>query len=151
MTALSLLVLQVAVLALLWLLVLAVAMIVRADVFGGSRGTVADGPPSGRERRRRRRDATALVVTKGVLEGTALPLGDGDVLIGRAPGCTLVLDDGYTSARHARIRRDDSGWILEDLNSTNGTSVDGSRITGSVRIQPGSVIEIGDSRLELRR
>src|SRR5690625_5007678 len=50
----------------------------------------------------------SLVVTAGPLRGTSLTLGSTPILIGRAPECTLVLDDDYASNRHARIfRRED--------------------------------------------
>ena len=48
--------------------------------------------------------------------------------IGRAPSCTLVLDDDYSSSRHARIFPQGGQWFVEDLGSTNGTFVADQRV-----------------------
>ena len=53
-----------------------------------------------------------LVVTEGSLRGTTLTLGQAPVLIGRAPECTLVLDDDFASARHARLSPQGGEWIV---------------------------------------
>lgn len=53
-------------------------------------------------------------------------IGDGESLIlGRDPKCGLVIEDGRISKQHARLEWDDGGWILRDIASKNGTSVDG--------------------------
>ena len=52
---------------------------------------------------------------------------DAEFLIGRAPGCTLVLPDDSVSRRHARIRRSGSGWTIEDLSSKNGLRINSVR------------------------
>jgi pSer/pThr/pTyr-binding forkhead associated (FHA) protein len=94
-------------------------------------------------------------VTEGPLAGTSLPLGSSPVLIGRAPECTLVLPDDYASSRHARLVPEDGRWVLEDLGSTNGTTLGrngpGTPVTGPVVVGPGSVVRIGRTTLELRR
>lgn len=57
----------------------------------------------------------------------ATPEGDG-LLIGRGSRCNLVLDDPTVSRRHAELQREDQGWLLTDLGSTNGTWVNGWRV-----------------------
>jgi len=52
---------------------------------------------------------------------------DKTVLIGRDPACDLVLTDGLVSSRHALIEDRGDGWALVDLDSTNGTSVNGEK------------------------
>lgn len=99
---------------------------------------------------RRRRAPTTLVVTDGQMAGTSLPLGRQGALVGRSPECTLVLDDEFASSRHVRIFPRDEGWFAEDLGSRNGTIVGGTKITGAVPVEPGSVIRIGRTTLELR-
>lgn len=95
--------------------------------------------------------AERLLVTDGALQGTSLPLGSSGVLIGRAPSCTLVLDDDYASNRHARIYPHEGGWWVEDLGSTNGTFVDGERIVAPRSLEPGTPVRIGQTVLELQR
>jgi pSer/pThr/pTyr-binding forkhead associated (FHA) protein len=73
------------------------------------------------------------------------------VLIGRAPECTLVLDDDFASARHARLFPQDGGWVVEDTGSTNGTFLGGVRVTDPARVEPGVPVRVGRTVLELRR
>ena len=63
--------------------------------------------------------------------------------IGSKPDCDLVVDLPKVSGRHCRLTRDDDGYLLEDLGSTNGTYVNGARITEGVRIAPGDAITFG--------
>jgi hypothetical protein len=94
--------------------------------------------------------ALRLVVTEGALRGTTLPLSTSAVLIGRAPSCTLVLDDDYSSSRHARIFPQNGAWYVEDLGSTNGTFLEGRRLEVPVAVQPGEEIRIGQTTMVLQ-
>ena len=97
------------------------------------------------------RDPGRLVVTEGPLRGTIVPLGTSSVLIGRAPGCTLVLDDDYSSSRHARIFPQGGQWFVEDLGSTNGTFVADQRVEAPTPVPTGTPVRVGQSVLELQR
>jgi len=67
--------------------------------------------------------------------------------IGRAEECDLSFpEDGSISRVHARLDRDGDDWLLVDLGSTNGTFVNGERIS-EVRLNPGDLIEVGDAQL----
>ena len=143
MSELTLTLLRLGFLVLLWVLVLAILGVLRRDLFGtrivrrsprpaaaGTQAGAQAGPPAaaaaaaGRRNRPQpeaRPGLRTLVVTEGSLRGTTLTLGQAPVLIGRAPECTLVLDDDYASARHARLAPQGGEWIVEDLGSTNGT------------------------------
>ena len=70
--------------------------------------------------------------------------------LGRDHDCTVRLDgDEFASARHARIDpRPDGVWV-EDLGSTNGTFVNGARITSQRLLQPGDVLRVGETELRL--
>ena len=94
---------------------------------------------------------TRLVVTDGPLRGTIIPLGASAVLLGRAPSCTLVLDDDYSSSRHARIYPQGGQWFVEDLGSTNGTFVADQRVEAPTPLQTGTPVRVGQSVLELQR
>jgi pSer/pThr/pTyr-binding forkhead associated (FHA) protein len=84
------------------------------------------------------------------MAGTSLPLGRQGVVVGRSPECTLVLDDEFASGRHLRIFPRAEGWFVEDLGSRNGTLLSGTKISGTVPVESGSVIRIGRTTLELR-
>jgi len=167
---LTLTLLRLGFLVLLWILVLSVAAVLRRDIFGARvtrRQTVAPGAPAGAvpaaaptpapagsggtPPRDRRPDGLTLVVTAGSLQGTTLNLSQAPVLIGRAPECTLVVEDDYASSRHARFFLREGAWYVEDLGSTNGTFIGKTRLTAPTRIEIGVPVRIGRTVLELRR
>lgn len=93
-----------------------------------------------------------LVVVRGPaeLKGVRVPL-DGPVVIGRSPGCDIVIADDFISALHARIVPEGEMLVLEDLGSTNGTVLNGTAITSAHDIKPGDTIDLGVVRLEVKR
>ncbi|HET9656141.1 MAG TPA: FHA domain-containing protein [Kineosporiaceae bacterium] len=164
MSALTLTLLRLGFLALLWVFVISVAAVLRRDLYGTRvtrRATVPVAPrpsarpappPQDRPVQEPRRDTPrTLVVTEGSLQGTTLALGQATILIGRAPECTLVLEDDYASNRHARFTYNQGVWMIEDLGSTNGTFLGRSRIETPTPVEPGVSVRIGRTVLELRR
>lgn len=84
------------------------------------------------------------------LPGLTLPqLGPAELRIGRAPGSDLRLTDVSVSRQHAELRRYGDGWVLYDLGSTNGTHVNGRRVTGGVPVRPGDQVEFGSQAFRL--
>ena len=71
--------------------------------------------------------------------------------IGRDAGNDIALPDEAASARHARLELQDGEWWIEDLGSTNGTLVNGTRIAQRERVRPGDEIAIGRVALRLER
>jgi hypothetical protein len=71
-----------------------------------------------------------------------LPLGF-DAIIGRADAATVQIDDPGVSWRHARLVHDERGVMLADLDSTNGTRINGDRITGPSLLRDGDVVSFG--------
>jgi len=83
-------------------------------------------------------------------EGDELPLNSAPVTLGRGGQNDLVLGgDEFASARHARVEvRGDGVWV-QDLESTNGTFVNGSRVAGAQRLGAGDVLRVGETDLVL--
>jgi hypothetical protein len=75
-------------------------------------------------------------------DGRRVVLGDDPAIIGRMPDCAVPLSDPQASRRHAEIRRDDLGFRLVDLESMNGTRVNGIAVHEHV-LADGDVILIG--------
>src|SRR5688572_6957833 len=77
-----------------------------------------------------------------------LPVGDQPVTIGRHPENRLVISDPLSSRRHCVIEKASGAWRVRDLNSSNGTRVNGSVIEQS-RLLPGDIVSIGATRIVL--
>jgi hypothetical protein len=92
-----------------------------------------------------------LVITKGAKNGLEMPLGDGPLTIGRSNESNLIIRDDYTSTHHARLMLWNGRWVIQDLDSTNGTFVNGERVTVPTPIPPNSTVTIGTTSFELRR
>jgi pSer/pThr/pTyr-binding forkhead associated (FHA) protein len=87
------------------------------------------------------------VVRSGAQKGERLLVKVPIVNIGRADYNDLVLNDESVSSQHAKLTRREGIWILVDLGSTNGTMVDGERITEDVPLAPGCFVRFGDIQL----
>lgn len=94
--------------------------------------------------------ANTLVITSGSAAGTSLQLDDGVITIGRSSDSTLAIVDEYTSTYHAKLARSGDQWLLTDLDSTNGTKLNGSRVTGTVLVPAFTQVTIGTTTFELR-
>ena len=79
--------------------------------------------------------------------GDRIELSDGRNLIGRLSDCRIVISDGNTSRHHAEIRRSGSGFVINDLGSTNGTYLNGERLTADRRISDGDIVTVGSVNL----
>jgi pSer/pThr/pTyr-binding forkhead associated (FHA) protein len=85
-----------------------------------------------------------LLVTGGALKGQRFPIKTPVINLGRADYNDLVLPDPSVSTAHAKIQRREGVWVLVDLDSTNGTFVDGERVAGETPIAPGASVRVGD-------
>ena len=91
-----------------------------------------------------------LEIIEGPDKGQTFPLQEADAFIGRHGQCELVLHDPEVSRRHLKIAQEENGWWLDDLGSTNGSSVNGQRITHQKAV-PGDRIQIGQSVLVIQK
>ncbi|HWE08603.1 MAG TPA: DUF3662 and FHA domain-containing protein [Solirubrobacteraceae bacterium] len=95
------------------------------------------------EERARSRQQTALVL----MGGKRLVIGPAGATLGRSRQCDVMVDDPNVSRSHAEIRPRGGSWVLTDLNSTNGSRLNGRRLQGPEVLKPGDEIELGTSLL----
>ena len=104
-------------------------------------------------RGQRRKERTwNLSVEKGPkeLRGVTIEVR-GPVIVGRSPSADIVVGAGYVSARHARFSLMGQTLFVEDLGSTNGTTVNGQRISDPVALNDNDVVMVGDVSIRVRR
>ncbi|OLD36371.1 MAG: hypothetical protein AUI19_00940 [Myxococcales bacterium 13_1_40CM_2_68_15] len=83
----------------------------------------------------------------GGLAGQRLSVKTPVVNIGRADYNDLVVPDPSVSTSHAKLQRREGVWVLVDLDSTNGTFVDGEQVKGDAPLAPGATVRLGDVQL----
>ena len=74
----------------------------------------------------------------------------GPVIVGRNPGADIVIGASYVSGRHARFTLMGQNLFVEDLGSTNGTSVNGNRIAAPTALRNKDIVTIGDVAIRVR-
>ncbi|MGU3645132.1 FHA domain-containing protein [Microbacterium sp. C23T] len=178
MSELTLLLLRIGFLVLLWAFVFAVVYSLRADLFGvkvrrmpdaaaaaaapvasaaaASSVTAPVAPAAPAPVAKPGGPATTatasrIVITSGPKTGLELPLGNEPLTIGRSSESGLVVRDDYTSSHHARLVLWGDQWMIQDLDSTNGTWHDGARVTAPVPVNLGAPIKVGATTFELRK
>jgi pSer/pThr/pTyr-binding forkhead associated (FHA) protein len=105
--------------------------------------------PSARARRKKKEQPQLVVITADRNVGARYMLS-GEVLIGRAANSSVVIDDTYASQQHARIYASNGAYCVEDLGSTNGTYVNGRKISYPLELRVGDRIKIGKTVFEFR-
>jgi pSer/pThr/pTyr-binding forkhead associated (FHA) protein len=170
MSELALFIVRTGFLVVLWIFVFAIISVIRADLFGQkvvSKVAEANAPkvvsapivtaaplpnqsllpqvtePSGTA-------ATKLVITAGDRAGFSLRLDRREITMGRADNSDLVIDDEYASTQHAKLVLINNDWLIQDLNSTNGTYLDGSRVGTPAVVKLNTPVRIGKTIFELR-
>jgi pSer/pThr/pTyr-binding forkhead associated (FHA) protein len=87
----------------------------------------------------------------GRTAGTSIDIaGKRELLIGRGATCDVVISDEFASNMHSKLVLVGEDWVLQDLNSTNGTYLDGRKVTTPATIRQGATIRIGTTTFELR-
>ncbi|WP_105566743.1 FHA domain-containing protein FhaB/FipA [Microbacterium halophytorum] len=176
MSELTLLLLRGGFLLVMWLFVLAVVFSLRADLFGSrarklpepsrskapAAAPAATPAPATPPRPTPHVAATGpattssvsrIVITSGPKAGLEVPLGAEPLTIGRSSEAGLVIRDDYTSGHHARLVLWGDQWMIQDLDSTNGTMLDGEKVSPSqpAAVQIGTPIKVGATTFELRK
>ena len=80
--------------------------------------------------------------------GSVVPIR-GEVTIGRKQGNSLIIPDQHVSGQHAKIFIKNNTLYIEDLNSTNGTFINGERINSIVKLFPKDEIKVGSTKLRV--
>jgi len=86
----------------------------------------------------------SFLVRSGALTGQRLAVRAPVVNVGRADYNDVVVPDPSVSTSHAKLQRREGVWVLVDLDSTNGTFVDGERVKGEAPLAPGAMVRLGD-------
>lgn len=167
MSELTLLVLRFGFLLVLWAFVFAVVYSLRTDLFGhrvkrmpteapspfpasketpGGRTALPTKPPEPATLDTAKR----LVITSGAKEGVEIELSPETLTIGRSGESGLIIRDDYTSTHHARLMLWGDGWAIQDLDSTNGTFLDETRVSVPTAVPLNTPIRIGTTSFELR-
>jgi Inner membrane component of T3SS, cytoplasmic domain len=165
---LALFIVRIGFLAVLWIFVFSIISVIRADLFGQkvvSRVAEANAPqvvsapiapaapiagisslvsePTGST-------ATKLVILEGEKTGQMVRLDRREITIGRSPDSDLIVDDEYASTHHAKLILINNDWLIQDLNSTNGTYLDGSRVGTPAVVKLNTSVRVGKTVFELR-
>jgi len=176
MSDLTLLIFRVGFLALLWAFVFAIVYALRSDLFGGrvrklqeQPAAVPQGPPNptppavqslptgapmatqGSKPMATTKTASRLVITSGPKSGLEIPLGTEPLTIGRSSESGFQIRDDYTSTHHARLLLWGEEWVIQDLDSTNGTFLDGKRVSVPTQVPMNTPVKVGATSFELRR
>jgi pSer/pThr/pTyr-binding forkhead associated (FHA) protein len=150
----TLLLLKLAFLVLLYAFILLIVRTATKDLSGAPQESIVLGAAEAAALRAQVAPRSArlrVVEGPGLESGTTLEVTTSTIL-GRASESGLSLDgDDFASAQHARVdARPDGVWV-EDLGSTNGTFVNGARISERRLLQPGDVVRIGQTELRLEK
>jgi pSer/pThr/pTyr-binding forkhead associated (FHA) protein len=86
----------------------------------------------------------SLLFRSGEFKGRRLPIRVPVANIGRGDYNDVVINDASVSTMHAKLQRREAIWILSDLGSTNGTFVEGDRLSGELALTPGTTLRFGD-------
>lgn len=160
MSELALFLIRIGFVAVLWIFILSLLSVIRADLYGRRvmskiarqsapqlAGSVASlGFEDGEEF-----EPTHIAMITGRNAGSSISIdGKKEVLVGRSAGSDLVIGDEFASNMHAKFVHVGPDWVLQDLNSTNGTFLDGKKISTPATIGAGMTIRIGTTTFELR-
>ncbi|HUF15102.1 MAG TPA: FHA domain-containing protein [Acidimicrobiia bacterium] len=100
-------------------------------------------------RRQRKEGSRVLFVRSESQRGQEFEVSD-VIVLGRSDETDVVLDDPYASEFHMRLVAQENGMMLHDLGSTNGTYVNGRRVSAPTELRRGDTIQVGKTVMEIR-
>lgn len=163
MSELALLLVRIGFVAVLWIFIFSLLSVIRADIYGrrvirsvaqqsGSTVTAdtGDAPKVETVGEVEAGGPSHLYVITGVTAGSKIPLDKREIFIGRAPSCELIVTDEFASSQHAKVVHIGGDWVIQDLDSTNGTFVDGVRIQTPEVLRMNIPVRVGKTTFELR-
>lgn len=171
MSELALFLVRVAFVGVLWIFLFSIIAVIRADLFGRkvadlvteensptvvSKPVVPAAPAAAPIRVLATSDApksanaSKLVITEGENTGFELALTGREITIGRAVSSDIVITDEYASTQHAKLVLLNDDWLIQDLNSTNGTFLAGTRVGTPAVVKLNTPVKVGKTVFELR-
>ncbi len=100
-------------------------------------------------RRKRKEGSRVVFVRSESQQGQEYEVSD-VLVMGRSSENDVVLDDPYASEFHLRLVAQENGMMLHDLGSTNGTYVNGRRISAPTQLRRGDTIQVGKTVMEVK-
>jgi hypothetical protein len=100
-------------------------------------------------RRKRKEGRRVVFVRSESQQGREFEVND-VVVLGRSDETDVVLDDPYASEFHMRLVSQENGIMLHDLGSTNGTYVNGRRVSAPTELKRGDTIQVGKTVMEIK-
>lgn len=147
-------ILKLVLLALVYLFLFRVTRVIAADLFGVGtarrktpRATVASAPPT----RKVKRHPRELVVHPPNGEAVQVAMNGSTITLGRSTAASIRVDDVYVSDEHTQIVSTEDGWMVRDLGSTNGTFLNGAKVTQPTLLAHGDHLRLGKTRVEVKR
>jgi pSer/pThr/pTyr-binding forkhead associated (FHA) protein len=132
--------------ALLYLFLLLLLRAVRRDLHAAASPAIEPERPAARPEGR----LVVVAAPSGANGREDFPL-ETETLIGRDLSCQVRLEDSRVSKRHALLRWSEAGWTVRDMQSTNGTELNGRPLRDEQALQYGDVLTLGETRLKLAR
>lgn len=164
MSELALFIVRTGFLAVLWIFIFSIISVIRSDLFGQKvvsrvasanapqvvSAPVVPGAPNALVSEPSGVNATKLVIVDGERKGHVINLDRRELTIGRAENSDLVVDDEFASTHHAKLVLINNDWLIQDLNSTNGTYLDGGRVGTPAVVKLNTPVRVGKTIFELR-
>lgn len=139
---------------LLYLFLARVVRVVVADLYGPSRRSQRRSRPAvmtAPTQRKIRKHPRELVVHPPNGQSAVVALDGDSITLGRSGAASVRVDDVYVSDEHTQVISTEDGWMVRDLGSTNGTFLNGAKVTQPTLLAHGDHLRLGKTRVEVRR